>query len=660
MTFISVLFLILELVILAVGILIGYRRGIGRSMMRLAYLAIIGIVSFILGRLIAFRVSDSVMLVLHDLLPADVQAILATTPELEVVIASLMGALIAPLVFALLFGILQLLSLIFFKMLSGKLVSAIYKNQEAPAWSKWAGAGVGLVSSVAIAAVLLSPLFTVMYVVENTPDETLTIFAEALGGEDDGESVVAMAPNGAMKASVTALSPALDTLDTPFDMTHLTPWKTFLIKALTEYEIPTGNADTPTHHESASDSLPALMEAAGDALYAYNQTATNGGTSVDAFTNAAAALIPYIEQSPTIKQVAADALSAMGQTLQNGGAIMGMELPKTENELIKSMVDSLVNTLAQTTPDTVESNMKSLFGELDDSLKPESKRTKPENKPSVPEETDPVEIETKTETKTAIETEALTETNVAVTESDVTANTEKTESSASSTTESAASTETDVKTTETVGTETKVETETKAETETKNETKAETEAVKPTEQPTAPADTTSVANKGLLSALSKLDRENPLDSLKDESTSEIFKEAFGGVANNPEMAGLISEIRAYAMTLIQKSNIDIMNEKYQPMYELVCSELESVLSDCLTSGMTSSKEVAGVIEERLMAQFEQYEFPVESYQVALVAQCAAVEFLGDKYVDGTSVSISVEDILSFFGLSESEMPEWVG
>ena len=649
MTFISVLFLVLELLILAVGILMGYRRGIGRSMVRLAYLAVIGIASFILGRLIAFRLSDSMIRRICDLLPTDAQALLATAPELEALVASLLGALIAPIVFALLFGILQLLTLIFFKTLSGKLVSSVYKKQEAPSWSKWAGAGVGLVSAVAIAAVLLSPLFTAMYMVEKTPDETLTIFAEALFEEDEQNAVVASVPGGAMKAPVMTLRPELDTA---FDMTHLIPWETILLRALTDYEIPAEGTDAPAHRESASDSLPALIEAAGDALYAYNKTATKGGSSIDAFTNAAAAIIPHLEQSPTIKQAATDALSAMGQTLQNGGSIMGMELPQTENALLKNMIDNLVNTLAETTTDTVEDNMKTLFGELDDSLKPESKRKQPEQNQETPAVTDPIEVETEAETEAA---------TVPVPEETKPVESKPAESKPADS-KPAESKPAESKPVESAPAESKpAQTETTTPPVTETEPKGtETTESKPAEQPSKPADTTTgnTANNGLLSALSKLDKEDPLGSLKNEETAGIIKDAFGGIADNPAMAGLMNEIRSYAMSLIQQKGIDIMDEKYQPMYETVCYELGSVLSDCLSSGITSTKEVASILEARLMAEFENYKFPVESYQVGLVAQCAASEFLSDKYVDGTTVTVTVKDILSFFGIAEADMPEW--
>ena len=357
MTFISVVFLVLELMILAVGILMGYRRGIGRSMVRLAYLAVIGVGSFFLGRFVAFRLSDIIMDTAKDVVPNDVLTLLTTSPDLEVLLTNLIGALIAPVIFALLFGILQLLSLIFFKTLSGKIISAVYKKEEAPAWSKWAGAAVGLVSAVAIAAVLLSPLFTVMHVVENTPDKTITIFAEAY--EENGVSELAAAPSpvSTMKAYPTTLD---FNIKPSFNAAKFSPWNAPLANLLTSYDVHEDNGETT--HESLTHSLPLIIEMAGDALYAYNCTANSGGEATDALTNAGACAIPYLDKSSTVKYISSDIIGALGKTFQSGNDFLGISLPQSDDPLVKSMIDNLVNSLADTTADTVKDNMITLFG----------------------------------------------------------------------------------------------------------------------------------------------------------------------------------------------------------------------------------------------------------------------------------------------------------
>ena len=52
MTFISVLFLVIELLIIGLGAFIGYKRGIGKSAVRVVYLAIIAVATFFIAKTI--------------------------------------------------------------------------------------------------------------------------------------------------------------------------------------------------------------------------------------------------------------------------------------------------------------------------------------------------------------------------------------------------------------------------------------------------------------------------------------------------------------------------------------------------------------------------------------------------------------------------------
>ena len=60
MTILSISFLVLEILILIFAGLIGYRRGVGRTAVRLVYLILIGIGAFWAARAIAASVSASV------------------------------------------------------------------------------------------------------------------------------------------------------------------------------------------------------------------------------------------------------------------------------------------------------------------------------------------------------------------------------------------------------------------------------------------------------------------------------------------------------------------------------------------------------------------------------------------------------------------------
>ncbi len=681
-TYVSVAFLVLELLIVGIGILMGYRRGVGRSAVRMVYLVAIGFISFFVGRSLAFRLSDTAISAVLGMVPEAVKPILDSAPGLKILIASIVGALMVPLLFAVLFGLLQLITLIFFKTISGKLVSTIYRKEEAPRFSKWAGAGVGLVSGLAVAAVLLSPIFTVMYLVESTPDETISIFTDVIFGEEqvDEQVVAAAFPVNTLRTQTNLLAPAArPNFNSSLNVSQLNPWSVALLKVLTGYELDdddidailsedededetasnNGNKDNNSNKgnnknngnnsgkdkngnngkknskkTSAADSLPALLEAAGDALYAYKETEAQGGTSTDAFTNAAAALVPYLEE-PTIRKATAEALSAVGETLKTEDSVMGFELPKSDNELIQSLVDEMVNTLADTNTETVADNMKTLFGELPDDLKPESKRQKAP--------------EVETEADTEIETEADTEAP------DVNADTEAStgsDTNAPETPETSAPADSDKETSKETAKETEKETEkTGNGKDNGNNSGKDKEKDKNGKK--------DVTNKGLLSALTKIDTTNPENTFKDETTSEVIKEALGNAFDNPNLTSLMSQIRSYAMKMISDAGVDFKDVQFKPVYEAFCSELESTLSQCLISGVKTNKEAAALLQDAMEVEFAAHNFPVESYMIGLMAQCAAAEFLKAPYANGTTVSVSVSDIMSFFGVAASEMPDWV-
>ncbi len=578
LTYVSIVFLLLEVAIIAIGIVMGYRRATGRSAVRAVYLLLIGLVSFLVGRAIAFRISDVVLPTLLELLPPDVVSVLNTSPELTAVFGSLMGALIVPGVFALLFGLLQLLSLICFKRVSGKLVSAVTKSESKPkTGSKWGGAAIGLVTGFAVSAVLLSPLFTVVYLVDNTHDETILIFEDAFSGTSDDQAQISAGTTlAARPMALAANTPPL-----PWDTFSVNPISSMLLRVLTGYEIGDPGAASGTR-TSAAESVPALLEAAGDALYAYRATTEQGGSPTDAFTNAAAALLPHLDE-PTVRQMASGALSGMGETLKTERSVLGFEIPQSDNVFIQSLIDQMVTTLAETNTETVADNMKTLFGELPDNLKPESKREQPSSGG---------------DTQPGGDAQPGGDDGLPGGTVDL-----------------------------------------------------------PDETPTAPSAPAAPAasNTGLLSALTRVDTSDPAASL----SSPTLQSALGNAFDNPAMAGVMAEVTGYAMQMIKDSGVDLKDPQYEAVYEELRDTLTSVLSSCIAQGKTSNLAVAGELEGVMTDLFDRYDFPIDDSMIGLTAQCVAAEFMGPAYVSGTTVSISVYDLLSFFGISDDEMPDWV-
>lgn len=545
MTIAAIAFLVVEVLIVGIGILIGYRRGLGRTVVRAVYLAIIGVVSFFAGRTIANKITATVLNAVMPLIPEDISALLAQKPELSILLEHLLGALLVPFIFAILFAILQLLTLICFKLLSTKLVTAITKKTERTTVTKWTGAAAGMVLGIVVAAVLLSPMYTLLHVVESIPDDTIAIVEEAIS--ENGMSLEADTgfSTTAMHARPNTIALAASS---HFKASSISPLNEALIAKLTVYTIP-ATLDGEPSTESATDTLPILLTTAGDALYAYNVTAKNGGSQIDAITNAAAAVATHLSESCAVRHVAADALYLVGVSFRDNGSFMDIELPQSDNAILTSIVNNLVDTLAHTTPATVEANMNSLFGS--------------------------------SEIKYG--------------------------------TESAASTNTAI-------------------------------------------------NKGLLSSMTKLDKDDPMKSLQDEALSDAVASAIGNLADNENMSGVLTDIKDFAVGIIQDSDIDLSDEKYDALYEDISTNLSDKFTEHVSEDdeqTASVSDVAKSLESTIESYFDQYNIPTDSFQTSVIATCIAQEFYKEENIVDGSISVTVDDVLEFFGIAQSDIDNFL-
>lgn len=532
----AIVFLALEILTIGIGILIGYRRGLGKTIVRAVYLAIIGIVSFFAGRSIAASVTHKAVDILLPLLPEDIVSMLDVKPELAQLLENLVGALLVPVFFAALFALLQLLTLICFKKLSTKLVAAITKKEERTTAGKWTGAAAGLVLGVVIAAVLLAPMYTVLHVVENTPEDTITIFEDAIA--ENGMTLSAEAPVPSTALRVQPNTVALSASPT-IHVSSFSFVNELLLRQLTDYTVPEA-IESETGHEAAIDSLPAILATAGDALYAYNTTANSGGSTLDAFTNAAAAIAPHLHDSSTLAHIAADALCIIGTAFHENGSFMGIELPASENKILTSLVNNLVDTLSHTTVENAEANLISLFGQN--------------------------EIVFGEEISTDIS-----------------------------------------------------------------------------------------SNHGLLATMMKLDKDDPMKSLEDEKLSSAVSDVIESLAENESMSGVVTDIKDFAVDIIEQSDVDLRDERYHSLYEQISEELSAQFNKHVdpTTGLVSTvSQVAKDIKPVVSEYFRRYDVVVNDFQISVITTCIVQKFYSnDHLVDGTIVIVP-DDLLAFFGILE--------
>ena len=544
MTLAAAVFLVLEIIIVGIGILIGYKRGLGRTIVRAVYLAIIGVVSFFAGRSIASVTTHAVLSFLTPALPAEILSLLEQKPELFVLLENLVGALLVPLIFATLFALLQLLTLICFRLISKKLVYAITKKEERTVAGKWTGAAAGMLLGIVVAAVLLAPMYTVIHIVESTPDATVAIFEEAILDTSASPDSDASLPKSTMSAhpSITTLSAGKSFRVSGFSFVN-----ELLIKGLTAYSIP-DPIEGERATETATDTLPILLSTAGDALYAYNVTAHQGGSAIDAIANAAAAVTPHLHESTSVCHLAADALYLVGVAFRDNGEFMGIQLPESDNAILTSIVNNLVDTLSHTTPATVEDNMISLFGR---------------SEIHYGDDLDNLDVS---------------------------------------------------------------------------------------------------INKGLLASMTKLDKDDPMKSLADESLSDAVSTAINNMADNENMSEVLTDIKDFAVDIINSSEINLSDEKYDPLYEEISSDLSSKLNehiDTESEELASVSEVAKDLEATIESYFDAYDVPMGTFETSVLASCIAQEFYKEENIVDGSFNITVDEVLDFFGITQSDIDNFL-
>ena len=165
-TLLSLLFLALQVVILAICIWLGYRRGTGRSVVRLIYLSVLAVLSFFLARWLAGLFSGVALSAVARFYSEPIKQLRSGRPRPAACGQDYYRPAV-PVIFALVFGVLQLLS-IRPKTLSEKLILLVKKTatrKVRPAADRrrnWRDSGI------LIAAVLLAPLSCGCYPARST------------------------------------------------------------------------------------------------------------------------------------------------------------------------------------------------------------------------------------------------------------------------------------------------------------------------------------------------------------------------------------------------------------------------------------------------------------------------------------------------------------
>ncbi len=354
----SVLIVVINLAVIGLGFLFGYRRGTGRSVVRLGYILVISFIAYFLAIAIAKPLSETVFSAIKPYFDTNetLQKYAQNSTVFESLIRGLISSILAPILLPIIFAIFQALSMIKFRFIADKLVKLVKKGGDPMTQkSRLIGGGIGMVQGFIIASALLVPLFVAH-----------TIIATAEDNISGGTEAAIYAPEGTGMHSLSLNRPSVanNRLATGF---------------FNFFVLPTGSQSL-THIVGSPYNLrtegPLLLGAANTMLINSGGTGFlggggtddgsdltgSGGSSTD--TNAIVALfasmIPYIEQSELLSDLAADLLNTAATIWESGESFLGVSF-NTDNAIISNLLSSLIESLRNANPNNVSSILTTFF-----------------------------------------------------------------------------------------------------------------------------------------------------------------------------------------------------------------------------------------------------------------------------------------------------------
>ncbi len=343
-------FYALELLIVAFGVFLGYRRSTGRSLVRLSYLIVIGILSVVVSRLVAAPLSAALYSPLRGMLKGifdgDVSAIFDASPELDRLLIGFVGALCIPIVFSVVFGLLQALTMICQKRISKRIVRWItHSDAEPTKGARFGGAAIGLVSSVLVVMGLFAPIYEVETIASQLSEDAVHIVEKM---ETPAKRPTAQL--GVLPPAVNELLESLCKLPAAlrlFDYTDL----------LTLAKTPDGVRYRGAHEAGVLanaaiivvDELDHMQRGEGDEdmMHTIGQVAT--------------VALGELSGSDMSREIMVDVVRGAGNVLQSGGSIGGIDTVHGSN-VQNTLMKGLSGVLANTDKDNLAANMKTLVG----------------------------------------------------------------------------------------------------------------------------------------------------------------------------------------------------------------------------------------------------------------------------------------------------------
>lgn len=377
----SIIFLVYSALVLVVSlglcIWLGYRRGVFNSAMRLGFFAVSGIVAFIVAKLLVKPIGSALSDLLVSLIGDDLAA-LTSMSSLQELIVKLGGGLVAPLVFMVLFFIIDKLT--FFAYIPLKKKYADNEPLHTVPHDKLFGAILGGVLALAITVSCVLPVGGYPTLLDQTVEQ---VTASSLAGEMDEElveSVDAVASCVAVKADYALsgwlfrglTSDARSVISTSFSLLNL-------VDGLQNAESVQSMADVL--QELPDESFDLLIDVTKDVVAQLVPADESYQTIVNI-------LLKSLDKLPDLRSKLSSAeYSTELRAIADIAAMLSDPSEYTDEEIIKTVLSSSVLTSA------ILENSDKLTEEFADSTKELTKKEKQEIKDAVGEYADELDVD---------------------------------------------------------------------------------------------------------------------------------------------------------------------------------------------------------------------------------------------------------------------------
>lgn len=328
---------VLEALLVSLGIWRGYKLGLFKGLVRTVYLVCIIPISILIARGISHPVATKILSLITSGSNPTINSLVQASPETFVLIEALTASIIFSISFAILFGIIGLISLIKFNAIASKITNK-FDNEKNASLKKWGGVGIGLVNGVLSAAIALIPICLIISTL-GTPDtaalNSLHIPTDTQENIHHEKTYYVALPSSLLLRTVTHIS---------------------------DKDIPEEYSQLKHHNLNFVDEAPDIINEAGYALLAYKNSHDHGKDSKQSILDAIGAANAHDGDSQVLPAIFANLIKKAAEAWEHGESFLGIDL-NFNNAIAKAFVSKTLAALKNVDSNNVHSVVDTLMGD---------------------------------------------------------------------------------------------------------------------------------------------------------------------------------------------------------------------------------------------------------------------------------------------------------